>query len=92
MARVTNGAVSAAAMIYCPVQNVDLMTNSSLLTSVDCIFQLEGFLCIEIQAHCALGRGISAEEHGAKEPFFFAILPREAILPSTKRKLNSRAT
>lgn len=36
-------------MIYCPAQNVDLMTNSSLLTSPDRIPQLGGFMCIEIR-------------------------------------------
>lgn len=49
MERVTNGVVSAAAMIYCPAQNVDLMTNSSLLTSPDRIPQLGGLMCIEIR-------------------------------------------
>lgn len=49
MERVTNGVVSAAAMIYCPAQNVDLMTNSSLLTSPDRIPELGGFICIEIR-------------------------------------------
>lgn len=44
-----NGVVSAAAMIYCPAQNADLMTNSSLLTSPDGILEPGSLICIGIR-------------------------------------------